>query len=74
MPVDEVLLTPGNRADLLVTAATGTAVLQALPYRRGSAMGMGMGGETPSAATGSVVDLMTLTVAGAPVPAPPATI
>ena len=69
--VEEVLLAPGNRADLLVTAATGTpgppATLRALPYDRGS-MGMGgmMGGSPSSTAT---VDLATVTVAGEPVAA-----
>ena len=38
--VDELLLAPGNRADLLVTAAAGEAVLQALPYDRGGMPGM----------------------------------
>jgi FtsP/CotA-like multicopper oxidase with cupredoxin domain len=39
-PVDELLLAPGNRADLLVTAAAGESVLQALPYNRGGMPGM----------------------------------
>ena len=38
--VDELLLAPGNRADLLVTAAAGESVLQALPYDRGAMPGM----------------------------------
>ncbi|MDI3210779.1 multicopper oxidase family protein [Arthrobacter sp. AL12] len=38
--VDELLLAPGNRADLLVTAAAGEAVLQALRYDRGAMPGM----------------------------------
>jgi len=41
--VTEVVLVPGNRADLLVTAGRGTSSLQALPYNRGEMMGM-MGG------------------------------
>ena len=39
-PVDELLLAPGNRADLLVTAAAGESVLQTLPYNRGGMPGM----------------------------------
>lgn len=38
--VDEILLAPGNRADVLVTAAAGESVLQALPYDRGAMPGM----------------------------------
>ncbi|MEO5992513.1 MAG: multicopper oxidase family protein [Arthrobacter sp.] len=38
--VEELLLAPGNRADLLVTATAGDTVLQALPYNRGSMPGM----------------------------------
>ncbi|TFD32260.1 multicopper oxidase family protein [Cryobacterium cryoconiti] len=76
--VQEVLLAPGNRADLLVTAATQpggpagsttTSRLRALPYDRGGmGMGMGgmMGGSSPSTAT---VDLATVTVSGEPVAA-----
>ena len=60
--VTEVLLAPGNRADLLVTGVTGTAVLRTLPTDRGTAMGM-MGGARPSSNT---VDLATFEVAGAP--------
>ncbi|WP_448812251.1 multicopper oxidase family protein [Agromyces bauzanensis] len=63
--VDEIVLTPGNRADVMVTAAEGTSVLQTLPFDRG---GMGMFGSPPSATTGA--DLLTLNVAGAPAPAP----
>ncbi|TFD12562.1 multicopper oxidase family protein, partial [Cryobacterium sp. TMT1-21] len=58
--VAEVLLAPGNRADLLVTAAEGTAVLRALPYDRGSMGGM-MGGTARSTAE---VSLATVTVSG----------
>lgn len=60
--VDQLLLAPGNRADLLVTMRAGTASLRALPYNRGSPMGMGgMGSNTNG---GSVIELATLTVAG----------
>ncbi|MHB1171995.1 MAG: multicopper oxidase family protein [Lacisediminihabitans sp.] len=63
--VDEVLLAPGNRADLLVTTAAGTAVLRTLPVDRGAA-GM-MGG---SQASSNGADLATLDVGGAPAPSP----
>ena len=43
LEVEEVLLAPGNRADLLVTARSGTSALRALGYDRGSG-GMGMMG------------------------------
>jgi FtsP/CotA-like multicopper oxidase with cupredoxin domain len=74
--VEEVVLTPGNRADLLVTMAAGRSVLRTLPVGRGSAGGM-MGG---SAASSGTVDLLTLEVSGAdtattvlaPVPKQPA--
>ena len=39
-PVDELLLAPGNRADVLVTAAAGESVLRTLPYNRGGMPGM----------------------------------
>lgn len=58
--VEEFVLAPGNRADLMVTAVEGTSVLQTLPFDRG---GMGMFGSPSSATTGA--DLLTLTVAGA---------
>ncbi|MFJ6416044.1 multicopper oxidase family protein [Paeniglutamicibacter sp. NPDC091659] len=66
--VDEVLLAPGNRADLLVTAQAGTAVLRALPVNRGS-LGSMMGGNGPprSSVGRSGAVLATFTVAGAPV-------
>lgn len=38
--VEELLLTPGNRADLLVTTATGDSVLRAFYQNRGSMPGM----------------------------------
>ncbi len=63
--VTEVVLAPGNRADLLVTAVGGNATLRTLPVDRGSAMGM-MGGASSSSTT---VDLATFAVAGAPVAA-----
>ena len=48
---DHVLLLPGNRADLLVTAGRGAGVLRALPYDRG---GIGMMGGLRSRGTGPV--------------------
>lgn len=70
--VEEVSLAPGNRADLLVTAAAGDAQLRTLPVDRGRGAGMGSAiGREPEVA------LATLRVAGAsvaeagPVPAQP---
>ncbi len=37
--VEEIVLTPGNRADVLITAVEGTSVLRTLPFDRGT-MGM----------------------------------
>ena len=68
--VDSITLMPGNRADVLVTMAAGTSLLQARPVDRGSPMGM-MGGNTSA---GSVVTLATLNVSGtvaAPFPSAP---
>jgi FtsP/CotA-like multicopper oxidase with cupredoxin domain len=72
--VDEVVLTTGNRADLLVTTAAGTAELRALPVDRGGPTAM-MGGQGPGGTafpTGEPVALADLAVAGpAPAPLPP---
>jgi FtsP/CotA-like multicopper oxidase with cupredoxin domain len=71
-PVDELLLAPGNRAELLITTRTGTSILQTFSYDRGTAMGMGMGGgmgSQGSGSDGSVIDLATLAVTGPPAPA-----
>jgi FtsP/CotA-like multicopper oxidase with cupredoxin domain len=65
--VDEVLLAPGNRADLLVTASAGTSILRTLAVDRGSAGAMMGSGPRSSGAS-----LATLTVAGASAPAAPA--
>jgi len=71
-PVEEVVLTPGNRADLLVTMSSGASVLRTLPFDRG---GSGMG--TPASNT-TGADLATLTVVGdseaeaSPIPLQPA--
>ncbi|WP_022886146.1 multicopper oxidase family protein [Glaciibacter superstes] len=64
--VDEVLLAPGNRADLLVTTAPGTTVLRTLPVDRGTTAGMMGGGQASS--TGA--DLVTLDVSGDPAASP----
>lgn len=70
--VEEVLLAPGNRADLLVTMVAGTAVLRTLAYDRGGAGGMMGGGERPRSATpAGGASLATLTVAGAPAASAP---
>ena len=50
-PADQVLLAPGNRADLLVTVGRGDGVLRAIPYDRGG-MGMMGGGMTGSSSSG----------------------
>lgn len=65
--VEEVILAPGNRADLLVTTTAGSAVLRTLPVDRGAAQGM-MGG----ARTSRGADLATLDVTGAPARSPAA--
>ncbi|MDP9981125.1 FtsP/CotA-like multicopper oxidase with cupredoxin domain [Pseudarthrobacter oxydans] len=62
--VDELLLAPGNRADLLVTATAGEAVLQALPYDRGAMPGMMMMGQGPFPVSGAGA-LATFRVSGA---------
>jgi FtsP/CotA-like multicopper oxidase with cupredoxin domain len=59
----EVLLAPGNRADLLVDAIEGTAVLRAASFDRGSMPAM-MGGN--NAAVSGPVDLLSLDTNGAP--------
>ncbi|MET4780385.1 multicopper oxidase family protein [Glaciihabitans sp. UYNi722] len=59
--VDSLTLMPGNRADVLVTLAAGTSVLQAHPVDRGTPAGM-MGGNTQS---GDTATLATVHVSGA---------
>jgi FtsP/CotA-like multicopper oxidase with cupredoxin domain len=67
LDVQEVELMPGNRADLLVTAAEGTSVLRTLPFDRGGMGGRGMGGaERPGSAT-TGADLATFVVSGSSV-------
>lgn len=77
--VREVLLAPGNRAELLVTAAAGESSLRALPYDRGSMAGMagrGMGPAGPAERDGPAdpagTALATLVVSGDPAAAAPA--
>lgn len=60
--VEEVLLAPGNRADLLVTAEPGSSELATLGYDRGQMMGM-MGGDQLS----GPATLATFRVEGSPV-------
>ncbi|MHA7282259.1 multicopper oxidase family protein [Arthrobacter sp. TMS2-4] len=70
-PLDELLLTPGNRADLLVTTTTGDSTLRALHRDRGSMAGMmgsGAGARNPADQPGGTA-LATLRVAGEPVAA-----
>jgi FtsP/CotA-like multicopper oxidase with cupredoxin domain len=78
--VDEVMLTTGNRADLLVTTTSGTTELRTLPYDRGDMTSMMGGGPTDGppmggmgrgnaagptpAADGEPIVLATLDVAG----------
>lgn len=64
--VDELLLPPGRRAEVLIQAGlAGSYELTSLPYDRGS-MGMGMGGRRGSAAAGVPVALVTIVVQGDP--------
>ncbi|MFJ6376006.1 multicopper oxidase family protein [Pseudarthrobacter oxydans] len=72
--VDEVLLAPGNRADILVTATAGVSALRSGYYNRGSMAGMmGRGGRGQGAGgTGDLV-LATFSVSGTPATDPPAT-
>lgn len=71
-PVGEVLLAPGNRADLLLTASEGDTLLQALSHDRGAMPGMGGGGDdgAPAPAMGEPLTLARLRARGAPAPAP----
>ncbi len=68
--VTQVVLAPGNRADLLVTTVSGTAILQSVPIDRGSAGGM-MGGGTPPATTVTLADFAVTGSPAAPVGAIP---
>jgi FtsP/CotA-like multicopper oxidase with cupredoxin domain len=65
--VDAIVLAPGNRADLLVTMAEGTAEFGTLPFDRGGPDGMMGGGQRPRSGTPARgAELATLTVGGAP--------
>ena len=76
----ELLLAPGNRADLIVTATAGTSYLEAMPFDRGGEPGMGMGmgrgrmGGVGTDSSGSTtrVRLLRFEVAGAAAPSLPA--
>jgi len=68
--VNELLLAPGNRADLLLTAAAGESVLQTLPYSRGGMPGMMGQGRAPA---GGSAALAIVRVDGEP-GAPPGTV
>ncbi|MET3950893.1 multicopper oxidase family protein [Arthrobacter sp. UYEF36] len=68
--VDELLLAPGNRADLLVTAAAGESVLQALRYDRGGMPGVMGRGPVPGRGADA---LATFRVSGASA-APPGSV
>nr|MDQ5862009.1 multicopper oxidase domain-containing protein [Actinomycetota bacterium] len=73
--VEELLLTPGNRADLLVTTATGDSVLRAFYQNRGSMPGMmgpGFGARSPAEESDGAA-LAMLRVSGEP-DAPPAAV
>ncbi|MEJ1193571.1 multicopper oxidase family protein [Pseudarthrobacter sp. CCNWLW207] len=68
--LDEIVLTPGNRADLLVTTATGDSVLRAIYQDRGSMSAM-MGPQFGPADPANGPDgaaLATLHVSGEPAP------
>jgi FtsP/CotA-like multicopper oxidase with cupredoxin domain len=64
-PEGDLVLAPGNRADLVVTTRTeaGTAILRAEPYDRGG-MGSMMGGNASS--DEGPIDLIVMEVSGAP--------
>jgi FtsP/CotA-like multicopper oxidase with cupredoxin domain len=77
-PVSELLLSPGERADLLVVGAktSGDFKLKALPYARmgmgmgtGTGMGMGMMGMGMGASSSQTLTLMTVTYSGEQTPA-----
>jgi FtsP/CotA-like multicopper oxidase with cupredoxin domain len=68
---DQVVLAPGNRADLLLRAAgSGQHPLLSEPYNRGTAMMGGMGTDGGRSSSGGPVKLATLATDG-PATAPP---
>jgi FtsP/CotA-like multicopper oxidase with cupredoxin domain len=72
--VEELLLAPGNRADVLITAAAGDSTLRALYYDRGSMTGMmGPAGPAPNGGQRQgEIALAALSVSGEPAGPPPA--
>lgn len=70
LPVEELLLAPGNRADLMVTTAAGNSILRASYYNRGSLAGMMGQGRSPRQTDQQGTALATLRVAGSPAPSP----
>ncbi len=64
--INELLLAPGNRADLLLTAAAGESVLQALPYNRGGMPGMMGQGQAPAGGTAALAIVRVGGEPGAP--------
>lgn len=63
--VEEIVLAPGNRADLLVTMVDGTAILETQPYDRGDAgLMMGGSGQPRSGTAAGRAQLATVNVAG----------
>ena len=71
--VEELLLAPGNRADVLVTAALGESTFKTLYYDRGKMAGMmGLGQDTNSGEDQNGIALATFSVSGEPAAPPPA--
>jgi FtsP/CotA-like multicopper oxidase with cupredoxin domain len=71
--VSEVVLAPGNRADLLVTGTAGTSALRAHTYDRGISGGMMMGGGSFTAAADIALAIFivacdAVAIPGQPVP------
>ncbi|BCW45415.1 multicopper oxidase family protein [Arthrobacter sp. StoSoilB5] len=66
LATEDLLLAPGNRADLLVTTVTGEAVLRATHYNRGVMPGMPgtEGSRVPGTEDNDSTPLATLRVAG----------
>jgi len=70
LDIEEVLLAPGNRADLLVTMRAGTSELRTLGYDRGSMGMMGMMGSS-TARSSRAQTLAALTIEGSATPSQP---
>jgi FtsP/CotA-like multicopper oxidase with cupredoxin domain len=71
--VPEVLLAPGNRADLMVDAVEGTAVLRAASFDRGSMTGMMSRGRPTGSGPVPLLSLDTHRASGRFLPPIPAT-